>query len=201
MCEKPITAADSHDLGSAVACPCEVIDDDRRQAVCKCLEPDIGAFRSRANQASPQHIQTCASNAGALRDMVSNPLLRLFSLMVMVPPTCLPADAVRSQKCQVLDAIHGFGPRDARCVGLPVEPRQPWIDQAWATTTLGERGSRRRANCRARLIRSDAKGFPNDPSPPGKRVPEGLVARRRLRAVRREAHLVKKGMWSAGPHR
>lgn len=43
--------------------------------------------------------------AGALRDMVANHLLQLLTLAAMEPPVAFEADAVRSQKVQVLQAI------------------------------------------------------------------------------------------------
>jgi glucose-6-phosphate 1-dehydrogenase len=52
---------------------------------------------------------------GALRDMVPNHLFQLLELTAMEPPTCFAADAVRSEKAKVLDAVHSFGTRDAKC--------------------------------------------------------------------------------------
>lgn len=51
---------------------------------------------------------------GALRDMVPNHLFQLLTFVAMEPPTCFAADAVRAEKCKVLDAIHDFGPQDVR---------------------------------------------------------------------------------------
>jgi glucose-6-phosphate 1-dehydrogenase len=51
---------------------------------------------------------------GALRDMVPNHLFQLLTLTAMEPPTCFEADAVRSEKVKVLDAVHRFGTEDAR---------------------------------------------------------------------------------------
>jgi glucose-6-phosphate 1-dehydrogenase len=51
---------------------------------------------------------------GALRDMVPNHLFQLLTLTAMEPPTCFGAQAVRSEKAKVLEAIHSFGPEDAR---------------------------------------------------------------------------------------
>jgi glucose-6-phosphate 1-dehydrogenase len=51
---------------------------------------------------------------GALRDMVPNHLFQLLTLVAMEPPTCFGPEAVRSEKAKVLDAIHPFGPQDAR---------------------------------------------------------------------------------------
>jgi len=50
---------------------------------------------------------------GALRDMVPNHLFQLLELTAMEPPTCFAADAVRTEKSKVLDAVHSFGARDA----------------------------------------------------------------------------------------
>ena len=51
---------------------------------------------------------------GALRDMVPNHLFQLLELTAMEPPTCFDADAVRTEKSKVLDAVHSFGVRDAK---------------------------------------------------------------------------------------
>ena len=50
---------------------------------------------------------------GALRDMVPNHLIQLLTLTAMEPPSCFGADAVRSEKAKVLEALHRFGPEDA----------------------------------------------------------------------------------------
>ena len=49
---------------------------------------------------------------GALRDMVPNHLFQLLTLIGMEPPTCFDADAVRSEKAKVLDAVHPIGEKD-----------------------------------------------------------------------------------------
>jgi glucose-6-phosphate 1-dehydrogenase len=51
---------------------------------------------------------------GALRDMVPNHLFQLLELTAMEPPTCFDADAVRAEKSKVLQAVHAFGPEDAK---------------------------------------------------------------------------------------
>ncbi len=51
---------------------------------------------------------------GALRDMVPNHLFQLLTLVAMEPPICFAADAVRSEKAKVLDAVHQLSPQDAR---------------------------------------------------------------------------------------
>jgi glucose-6-phosphate 1-dehydrogenase len=51
---------------------------------------------------------------GALRDMVPNHLFQLLELVALEPPTRFAADAVRSEKGKVLEAVHRFGPEDAR---------------------------------------------------------------------------------------
>jgi len=52
--------------------------------------------------------------AGALRDMVANHLLQLLCLAAMEPPVAFEADAVRTQKVQVLRAITPMKPEDVR---------------------------------------------------------------------------------------
>jgi glucose-6-phosphate 1-dehydrogenase len=51
---------------------------------------------------------------GALRDMVPNHLFQLLTLTAMEPPACFAAEAVRSEKSKVLDAIHSFDTEKAR---------------------------------------------------------------------------------------
>ncbi|WP_375411565.1 glucose-6-phosphate dehydrogenase [uncultured Bradyrhizobium sp.] len=50
---------------------------------------------------------------GALRDMVPNHLFQLLSLVAMEPPARFDAHAVRSEKAEVLAAIHTWSERDA----------------------------------------------------------------------------------------
>ena len=50
--------------------------------------------------------------AGALRDMVPNHLFQLLALMAMEPPVSFEADAVRTEKGKVLEAIRAFEPED-----------------------------------------------------------------------------------------
>jgi glucose-6-phosphate 1-dehydrogenase len=49
---------------------------------------------------------------GALRDMVPNHLFQLLSMTAMGPPTCFAADAVRTEKTKVFDAIRRMTPAD-----------------------------------------------------------------------------------------
>jgi glucose-6-phosphate 1-dehydrogenase len=51
---------------------------------------------------------------GALRDMVPNHLFQLLTLTAMEPPTCFAADAVRTEKAKVLDAVRRLTPEDVR---------------------------------------------------------------------------------------
>jgi glucose-6-phosphate 1-dehydrogenase len=44
--------------------------------------------------------------SGALRDMVQNHLMQLFSLTAMEAPNSLDADSIRSEKVKVLQATH-----------------------------------------------------------------------------------------------
>jgi glucose-6-phosphate 1-dehydrogenase len=48
--------------------------------------------------------------AGALRDMVPNHLFQLLALTAMEPPTCFGADAVRTEKTKLLEAVQVLKP-------------------------------------------------------------------------------------------
>ncbi len=78
-----------------------------------------GIFEPLWNRNHIDHVQITVAEAigverrgkfyeetGALRDMVPNHLFQLLTLIAMEPPTCFAADAVRSEKAKVLDAIH-----------------------------------------------------------------------------------------------
>ncbi|MPY86521.1 MAG: glucose-6-phosphate dehydrogenase [Luteitalea sp.] len=52
--------------------------------------------------------------AGALRDMVQNHLFMLLALTAMEPPSSFEADAVRSERLKVLQAITPFTPDEVR---------------------------------------------------------------------------------------
>ena len=47
--------------------------------------------------------------AGALRDMIQNHLLQVFSLVAMEPPVSLDANAIRDEKQKVMMAVYPFG--------------------------------------------------------------------------------------------
>ncbi|MCU0208925.1 glucose-6-phosphate dehydrogenase, partial [Mycobacterium tuberculosis] len=77
-----------------------------------------GLFEPLWNREHIDHIQiTVAESAGvgtrgkfydatgALRDMVPNHLFQLLTLAAMEPPTRFGADAVRTEKGKVLDAV------------------------------------------------------------------------------------------------
>jgi glucose-6-phosphate 1-dehydrogenase len=51
---------------------------------------------------------------GALRDMVPNHLCQLLTLIAMEPPICFDAEALRSEKSKVLDAVNRFDEQEAR---------------------------------------------------------------------------------------
>jgi len=50
--------------------------------------------------------------AGAIRDMVQNHMMQLLSLVAMEPPVDLSADAVRTEKVKVLQALPRWKPED-----------------------------------------------------------------------------------------
>ena len=49
---------------------------------------------------------------GALRDMVPNHMFQLLAMTTMEPPNSFDADAVRSEKAKVIDAIHQMTPAE-----------------------------------------------------------------------------------------
>jgi len=51
---------------------------------------------------------------GALRDMVPNHVFQLLSLIAMGPPNSFAADAVRTEKHKVLEAVHPLDNADVR---------------------------------------------------------------------------------------
>ena len=55
---------------------------------------------------------------GALRDMVPNHLFQLLSLVAMEPPTRFAADAVRTEKTKVLQAMHAYDGANAFACGV-----------------------------------------------------------------------------------
>jgi glucose-6-phosphate 1-dehydrogenase len=87
-----------------------------------------GIFEPLWNRDHIDHVQITVAEAldvgrrgkfydatGALRDMVPNHLFQLLTLTAMEPPTCFGAEAVRSEKAKVLDAVQAFTREDARC--------------------------------------------------------------------------------------
>ena len=86
-----------------------------------------GIFEPLWNRNHIDHVQITVAEAvgvegrgkfyestGALRDMVPNHLFQLLTLVAMEPPTCFAAEAVRSEKAKVLDAVQRYSPQDAR---------------------------------------------------------------------------------------
>src|SRR4029077_12395687 len=50
--------------------------------------------------------------AGALRDMVQNPMLQRLCLVAMNPPTDLGADSIRDEKVKVVRSLRRFSPEE-----------------------------------------------------------------------------------------
>jgi glucose-6-phosphate 1-dehydrogenase len=134
--EKPF----GHDLPSAVALNKEILSVAREEQVFRIdhylgkeAVQNILVFRFANGFVEPlwnrnhiDHVQITVAetvgveqrgkfydSTGALRDMVPNHLFQLLTLIAMEPPSCFAADAMRSEKAKVLDAMHGFGANDA----------------------------------------------------------------------------------------
>ena len=82
-------------------------------------------FEKLWNRNSVDHVQITVSEklgvgerggyyeeAGALRDMVQNHILQVFSLIAMEPPVSLEAEAVRDEKVKLLKSIRPLTPDD-----------------------------------------------------------------------------------------
>ena len=85
-----------------------------------------GLFEPIWNRAHIDHVQITASETvgverrgkfyektGALRDMVPNHMFQLLSMTAMEPPISFDADAVRSKKAEVVEAIRPLSPEQA----------------------------------------------------------------------------------------
>ena len=85
-----------------------------------------GIFEPLWNRDHIDHVQITAAETigvegrgrfyeqtGALRDMVPNHLFQLLAMIGMEPPTSFDADAVRTKKTELLQAIHPIAPGDA----------------------------------------------------------------------------------------
>jgi glucose-6-phosphate 1-dehydrogenase len=85
-----------------------------------------GVFEPLWNRRHIDHVQITAAEtvgverrggyydkAGALRDMVPNHLFQMLALTAMEPPNSFDADAVRSEKARVIEAVRVQSPREA----------------------------------------------------------------------------------------
>ena len=106
-----------------------------------------GIFEPLWNRAHIDHVQITAAETvgvegrgsfyeatGALRDMVPNHLFQLLAMTAMEPPNSFDADAVRTEKAKVIEAIHHLTPergpvqRRARAVRRPARSRGQQVE-------------------------------------------------------------------------
>ncbi len=66
--------------------------------------------------------------AGAIRDMVQNHLMQLFSLTAMEAPVSLAADAVRDEKVKVLNAVRPFQPDAVRDMTVRAQYEEGFVN-------------------------------------------------------------------------
>jgi len=67
--------------------------------------------------------------AGALRDMVQNHLLQLFTMVTMEPPVAFSANAIRDEKVKVLRAVRPFKPEVVPKVAVRGQYTSGVVDQ------------------------------------------------------------------------
>ncbi|MFL5336828.1 MAG: glucose-6-phosphate dehydrogenase, partial [Geminicoccaceae bacterium] len=135
--EKPF----GHDLASAVALNRQLLQVlDERQIYrmdhflgketvqnIMALRFGNGIFEPLWNRAHIDHVQITAAETvgvesrgnfyeptGALRDMVPNHMFQLLAMTAMEAPNSFHADAVRSEKAKVIEALHQLTPEQAR---------------------------------------------------------------------------------------
>jgi glucose-6-phosphate 1-dehydrogenase len=134
--EKPF----GHDLASAKALNAEILRTLREHQIYRidhflgketvqnimALRFANGLFEPLWNREHVDHIQITAAETvgverrgkfyegtGALRDMVPNHVIQLLALTAMEPPTSFDADAVRTKRSEVIDAIQPLSPARA----------------------------------------------------------------------------------------
>ena len=104
-----------------------------------------------AEQVGVEHRGGYYEESGVIRDMFQNHLIQLLTLTAMEPPVAFRADAVRSEKVKVMNAIRAGDPGESSCAavwgqygagvidGKPVPGYrdEPGIDPRSTTPTFG----------------------------------------------------------------
>ena len=78
--------------------------------------------------------------SGAIRDMVQNHLMQLFSLTAMEAPVSLDADAVRDEKVKVLNAVRPLRPELVPRQTVRAQYAEGYVEGDHVDGYLGERG-------------------------------------------------------------
>ena len=135
--EKPF----GHDLASAVALNTHILSELEESQIYRidhflgketvqnimALRFANGFFEPLWNRDHIDHVEISAAETvgvekrgrfyevtGALRDMVPNHMFQLLSMIAMEPPNSFDADAVRTEKAKVIEAIHPMTAADVR---------------------------------------------------------------------------------------
>lgn len=84
--------------------------------------------------------------SGAMRDMVQNHMLQLLCLVAMEAPNSMEADAIRTEKIKVLQALVPMGPKDVGSHSVRGQYKAGLVKNEAAKSYLDELGEGRKSN-------------------------------------------------------